>query len=64
MKNTYMTGAAQPRQPRADNVEAAGWLATVARRYANENANAREVEEAFRSWQAAHAASSIKAPAN
>ncbi len=55
-KDTYMTGTAAPRQPRAAHVEATAWLSTVARRYANENANARQIEEAFLAWQAANAA--------
>ena len=62
-KDTYMTGAAQPRQPRAPHVEAAAWLSTVARRYANESANAREVEEAFSAWAAANAERSVQVDA-
>ena len=60
-KDTYMTGAANPRQPRAAHVEAAAWLSTVARRYANESANASEVEEAFSAWKDANGRRSAEA---
>ena len=50
-KNTYMTGPAQPRQPREAKAEAALWLATVARRFANDRAGAKEVEQAFADWK-------------
>lgn len=53
-KNTYMTGSANPAQPRALHIDAAAFLATVARRYTNENANAREVLEAFEGWKLAY----------
>lgn len=42
-----------PYQPRRADIEAAKFLALVARRYANENANRREVEEAIKMWQEA-----------
>jgi hypothetical protein len=51
-KDTYMTGSAQPRQPRVPRVEASMWLATLARRFADDRASAREVAQAFSDWQA------------
>lgn len=54
-KDTYMTGPAQPRQPMPGNIEAARWVASAARRYADGRATLAEVRDAFRELETEHA---------
>ena len=52
-RNTYMNGPAAPSYPKPPRVEAAEHLALMARRYANDRACQREVEEAITLWREA-----------
>ncbi len=53
MKNSYSTETTRPHQPRSAVVEAAAYLSTVARRFTNERATAKEVADAFAMFQLA-----------
>jgi hypothetical protein len=60
-KDTYSTEPARPPQPRNESIEAAAWLATLARRFVNERANAKEIAEAYAAFLAVAAPAAARA---
>ena len=52
-KRSFSGAPAAVEHRRADHIEAARYLATVARRYSQDRANVREVEDAIEEWRLA-----------